>query len=123
MTSARSGHEIPIGLPDPPIVGAGLARRLDRLSHRPIGAVQLPTSTREESMSNETLIRAWKDPKFRSTLQNDVKRPAGERLVDIGDEELRSVWGAAQIPAAPSEGYVCGVSGEVTGESCWSSLS
>ena len=75
-------------------------------------------------MSNETLIRAWKDAQFRSTLADAEMpaNPAGERLVEIDDAELRAVWGGVefenQVPG--SEGYVCGVSGEVTGKSCWS---
>jgi mersacidin/lichenicidin family type 2 lantibiotic len=72
-------------------------------------------------MSNETLIRAWKDAQFRSTLADAeiAANPAGERLVEIDDAELRAVWGGVDQIRAPSEGYVCGVSGEVTGTSCW----
>lgn len=81
-------------------------------------------------MSNETTIRAWKDAKFRSSLNAKelAPNPAGDRLVEIDDAELRAVWGAVaegQQPveaAVPSQGYVCSVSGECngTGQSCWS---
>ncbi|MDB4950791.1 MAG: hypothetical protein JWM27_3440 [Gemmatimonadetes bacterium] len=72
-------------------------------------------------MSNEKLIRAWKNPEFRSTLTSEVApNPAGERLVEIDDAELRAVWGGVVSgPVVVSEGYVCTVSGERTGTSCW----
>jgi mersacidin/lichenicidin family type 2 lantibiotic len=73
-------------------------------------------------MSIETLIRAWKDPKFRSTLNSEdlPPNPAGDRLVEIDDEELRAMWGG-QTEVEPSEGWICSHSGECSscGNSCW----
>ena len=64
-------------------------------------------------------IRAWKDPKFRATLNGEELQanPAGERLVELDEAEIRGVWGGA-----PSSGYVCSASGECNdgGGSCWS---
>lgn len=79
-------------------------------------------------MDNKTQIRAWKDPQFRATLDADqlAPNPAGERLVEINEDELTGLYGAAaqQQPdvAIPSEGFICSISGECngTGESCWS---
>lgn len=71
-------------------------------------------------MDIETQIRAWKDPKFRSTLKADdlLPNPAGTRLIELDEEELRSTWGASE---AASGGYVCSVSAECNGgRSCWS---
>lgn len=74
-------------------------------------------------MDVETQIRAWKDPKFRASLgaTDVVPNPAGERLVELDEEELRGVWGAQVAPMITSEGYVCSVSGECngSGQSCW----
>lgn len=76
-------------------------------------------------MDIETQIRAWKDAKFRSTLNSEelLPNPAGTRLVELDEEELRGLWGAEACPEpGDSEGYVCSVSGECncSGESCWS---
>lgn len=78
-------------------------------------------------MDIKTQIRAWKDPKFRSTLNSEAlaPNPAGNRLVELDEDELRGIWGSAtQVlePGYPSEGYVCSVSGECGGggQSCWS---
>jgi mersacidin/lichenicidin family type 2 lantibiotic len=74
-------------------------------------------------MNNETLIRAWKDARFRSTLDAAElpQNPAGERLVEIDDAELRAIWGGQYQHDIPqSEGYVCTTSGETSGGmSCW----
>ena len=74
-------------------------------------------------MDIETQIRAWKDPKFRSALSSEelLPNPAGTRLVELDEEELRGAWGA-QAEEQPSEGYLCSISGECneSGESCWS---
>ena len=70
-------------------------------------------------MDIETQIRAWKDPKFRSTLSSEelLPHPAGVRLVEIDEEEIRGVWGAG----IRSAGYICSASGEcsASGQSCW----
>ena len=62
-------------------------------------------------MDIETQIRAWKDAKFRSTLNSEelLPNPAGSRLVEINEDEIRAVWGA--MAPNTSEGYVCSVSG------------
>ncbi len=73
-------------------------------------------------MDIETQIRAWKDAKFRTTLNSEalLPNPAGVRLVELDEEEIRGIWGAAAAPTR-SEGYVCSVSGECNGgTSCWS---
>ena len=77
-------------------------------------------------MDLETQIRAWKDPKFRQTLDAEhlPQNPAGIRLVELGDDEMRSIWGAdgpGDIKYTGSEGYICSVSGECTptGNPCW----
>jgi mersacidin/lichenicidin family type 2 lantibiotic len=74
-------------------------------------------------MNNETLIRAWKDARFRSTLDAAElpENPAGERLVEVDDTELRAIWGGqdSEIKIPVSEGYVCTTSGEKSGMSCW----
>ena len=73
-------------------------------------------------MDIETQIRAWKDAKFRSTVSTAelLPNPAGARLVEMDEEELRGLWGA-QIQVPRSAGYVCSASGECngTGQSCW----
>jgi mersacidin/lichenicidin family type 2 lantibiotic len=74
-------------------------------------------------MDIETQIRAWKDPKFRATLNAEElsPNPAGLRLLEIDEEELRGLWGA--MAPVSSEGYVCSVSGECNGgKSCWSAV-
>jgi len=72
-------------------------------------------------MDIETQIRAWKDTKFRSTVSSAelLPNPAGVRLVEIDEEELRGIWGATGVR---SEGYICSASGEcsASGGSCWS---
>jgi mersacidin/lichenicidin family type 2 lantibiotic len=73
-------------------------------------------------MDFETQIRAWKDPKFRSTLKAEdlLPNPAGTRLVELDEEEIRGTWGGQY---GDSSGYVCSTSGECNshGISCWSS--
>jgi mersacidin/lichenicidin family type 2 lantibiotic len=76
-------------------------------------------------MDIHTQIRAWKDPKFRSRLSSEelAPNPAGNRLVELDENELRGVWGSQEpVITISSEGYVCSVSGECngTGQSCWS---
>ena len=71
-------------------------------------------------MDIETQIRAWKDAKFRSTVDSAelLPNPAGLRLVEIDEEELRGLWGA--MAPISSQGYVCSASGECNGgTSCW----
>ncbi|MDB4950792.1 MAG: hypothetical protein JWM27_3441 [Gemmatimonadetes bacterium] len=87
------------------------------------GRRSLHDSAAGSPMKNEKLIRAWKNPEFRSTLNaaEVAPNPAGERLVEIGDAELREVWGGVYQGPVVSEGYVCTVSGESSGGvSCWS---
>ena len=78
-------------------------------------------------MDVETQIRAWKDAKFRSTVSSEelLPNPAGLRLAEVDEGELRALWGAAaatgDVAQMPSQGYVCSVSGECNGgTSCWS---
>jgi mersacidin/lichenicidin family type 2 lantibiotic len=75
-----------------------------------------------DKMDFETQIRAWKDPKFRSTLKAEdlLPNPAGTRLVELDEEEIRGTWGGQRSPN--SSGYICSTSGECngTGQSCWS---
>lgn len=77
-------------------------------------------------MDVNTQIRAWKDPKFRSSLSSEklTANPAGSRLVELDEEELRGIWGAAALAPVSSEGYVCSISGECGGggQSCWSAV-
>lgn len=63
-------------------------------------------------MRKSDLIKSWKNPEFRQN--NASESPIGEAL-DKNQEELLK-GGLEEI--APSEGWVCGISGEVTGFCC-----
>jgi mersacidin/lichenicidin family type 2 lantibiotic len=74
-------------------------------------------------MDIETQIRAWKDARFRSSVNSEelLPNPAGTRLVELDEEEVRAIWGAA-APTG-SEGYICSLSGECNGgTSCWTQV-
>jgi mersacidin/lichenicidin family type 2 lantibiotic len=73
------------------------------------------------------IIRAWKDPIYRSTLSDEQlagipSNPAGDALSDI---ETAMITGGAQdfqevpdIPPPGSEGWFCTISGECNGGFC-----
>lgn len=51
-------------------------------------------------MSNETIIRAWKDPEFRKTLGSDAlanipSNPAGYLAVELNENELANIVGGS----------------------------
>ncbi|HWN70534.1 MAG TPA: mersacidin/lichenicidin family type 2 lantibiotic [Haliangium sp.] len=58
-------------------------------------------------MKISDIIRAWKDPEFRATLENAPESPAG--LIELDDAALESVGGAAISVTEHTEG--CTVSG------------
>ncbi|MEM9553665.1 MAG: mersacidin/lichenicidin family type 2 lantibiotic [Acidobacteriota bacterium] len=78
-------------------------------------------------MDVSTQIRAWKDPKFRSTLDAHLlaPHPAGERLVETNEAELAGLFAGGlqddEIEITPSEGHVCSISGECSNGpvDCW----
>ena len=63
-------------------------------------------------MKKTDIIRAWKDPEYRASLEGVPMSPAG--LVELGDVALKTAWGGA-ASATNTEG--CTVSG-VTVLSC-----
>ena len=78
-------------------------------------------------MKVEDQIRAWKDPKFRAALEAEesLPNPAGHRLVELDEAELRAVWGG-EIEDPPcnqnfSCGWICTISAECNTDqsSCW----
>lgn len=58
-------------------------------------------------MKKSTIIRAWKDPRYRRTLKNAPESPAG--VVELDDLELDGIHGAVEASATNTEG--CTVSG------------
>ena len=57
-------------------------------------------------MSNEDLIRAWKDEEYRKSLgETAPQHPSG--LVELTDEALENMVGAA-VPIGDVEGSSCG---------------
>lgn len=61
---------------------------------------------KEQPISNEDVIRAWKDPKFRNSLSEAVRaalpsHPAG--AIELSDADLGSVTGGI----APTESWFC----------------
>ena len=71
------------------------------------------------SMEKHDVVRAWKDPKFRASLSAEQRAalpalPAGERVADMADEQLRNVSGGV------GTGAFATFSGDCTGGiSCW----
>ena len=66
-------------------------------------------------MNNVQIARAWKDSRFRSTLSASEAaalpaNPAGSRLVEIGEEQLQGVAGAAV-----GCGWVCSFTTDCSG--------
>src|SRR6185437_593563 len=49
-------------------------------------SVRCTVNHREETMSNADIIRAWKDPEYRSTLSVVPSHPAG--LIELADPDL-----------------------------------
>ncbi len=49
-------------------------------------------------MTQETVIRAWKDPMFRSTLTEVPASPAG--MVELGEDEVTGLTGGTSIPCS-----------------------
>jgi mersacidin/lichenicidin family type 2 lantibiotic len=70
-------------------------------------------------MTKKNIVRAWKDPEYRSQLSEAERAALPELPVGIHeiDETLLRPVGAAAAAAA-SSGYVCTISGEITGFSC-----
>lgn len=44
---------------------------------------------------SEQLVKAWKDPDYRETVQLNVAHPSGEALTEISDDELMRINGGA----------------------------
>lgn len=72
-------------------------------------------------VDTETLVRAWRDPEFRSTLDEGdlLPNPAGPRLVEMDEGDMSSVFGGD-----PTSGFISSISGECSPceENCWSNL-
>ncbi len=65
-------------------------------------------------MTENQIVRAWKDSSFRATLSDSQlaalpASPAGTRLVEIGEEQLQNVSGAYGC------GWVCSFTSECSG--------
>jgi mersacidin/lichenicidin family type 2 lantibiotic len=74
-------------------------------------------------MSNEQIIRAWKDPKFRATLSaslhSQFEHPSGEALVELEESELALIVGGNTsnsncgcVSGQTSCGTICTFTGE-----------
>lgn len=59
-------------------------------------------------MSNNSIIGAWKNPIYRSKLNQNVANPAGDVMVELNELELDELTGAA------SSGGVCTITTECT---------
>lgn len=64
-------------------------------------------------MRKSDLIKAWKNPELRE--HTTPESPIGQAM-DKNQEEL--LKGGLDSPFIESEGWVCGISGEVTGFCC-----
>ncbi|MDJ0570861.1 MAG: mersacidin/lichenicidin family type 2 lantibiotic [Pleurocapsa sp. MO_192.B19] len=61
-------------------------------------------------MSQQDIIRAWKDEKFRNSLSEDQRsqlpeNPAG--ILDMSDESLETIFGGAVKTGAGTGGNCC----------------
>ncbi|MBU3157718.1 plantaricin C family lantibiotic (plasmid) [Clostridium estertheticum] len=59
-------------------------------------------------MSNNSIVRAWKNPMYRSKLNQNVVNPAGNAMVELNELELDELTGAA------SSGAICTATTECT---------
>ena len=58
-------------------------------------------------MSKNETIRAWKDARFAATLTDAPANPAGTRLVEVSDDQLQNVAGAAWYGRYLTASYEC----------------
>ncbi len=65
-------------------------------------------------MKKEDVIKAWKNPELRN--DSTPENPIGEAMNK--DQEAMIKGGISVIDEDPSEGWICGISGEVTGKCC-----
>ncbi|MFE7822047.1 plantaricin C family lantibiotic [Priestia megaterium] len=63
-------------------------------------------------MSNETLVRAWKDPMYRTSVAGQVNHPAGDAFAELTEVEMNAVAGAGDVEAMASSGSICTITGE-----------
>ena len=63
-------------------------------------------------MSKENLIRAWKDPMYRMSIDGEVNHPAGDTFAELSEAEMSGVTGAGVVEAMVSSGYICTITGE-----------
>jgi len=73
-------------------------------------------------MRKEEIIKAWKDPEFRSNLDSEKltslpENPVGKAMDDM-DSQLVSGGYDTTLTLCPSSGWVCTISGEWGGGCC-----
>jgi mersacidin/lichenicidin family type 2 lantibiotic len=114
QVAARITKKTDSGLPN---------RRLNRacVDRSPAGFKKTNEKRRTNDMSNNKVIRAWKDPMFRNSLSHEERaslpeNPAG--VIELTDAQLEAA-GAAKPTAICT--YVCSI-GCTWGPSCPSSL-
>ena len=63
-------------------------------------------------MNRESIIRAWKDPRYRASLSTEERAalpdcPAGRALTELHDEELAEAVGGVALTANNSVALPC----------------
>ncbi|CCQ95656.1 putative Lichenicidin prepeptide [[Clostridium] ultunense Esp] len=59
-------------------------------------------------MSDENLIKAWKDLDYRKHLSAPVNHPSGKSADELSEEEMIHLFGAEENKKIPRSTMVCG---------------
>lgn len=63
-------------------------------------------------MTNGNLVRAWKDPMYRMSVDGEVNHPAGDTFTELSEAEMSGIAGAADVEPMVSSGLICTITAE-----------